>query len=137
MITVRPRRLIYISQKKSEELTGWEKKKHDFKNRSLLGENYQQAEEAMRRWMYQDETDIDGKAWKKAKKELDAKMKADAKELGDVAPVAAATEILLYNKDEEERIRQIEERRQARELQMQMQQTSPQPAKKKSRGMEL
>ena len=124
-------------KKKSEELTGWEKKKHDFKNRSLLGENYQQAEEAMRRWMYQDETDIDGKAWKKAKKELDAKMKADAKELGDVAPVAAATEILLYNKDEEERIRQIEERRQARELQMQMQQTSPQPAKKKSRGMEL
>lgn len=124
-------------KKKSEELTGWEKKKHDFKNRSLLGENYQQAEEAMRRWMYRDETEIDGKAWKKAKKELDAKMKADAKELGDVAPVAAATEILLYNKDEEERIRQIEERRQARELQMQMQQTSPQPAKKKSRGMEL
>ena len=124
-------------KKKSEELTGWEKKKHDFKNRSLLGENYQQAEEAMRRWMYQDETEIDGKAWKKAKKELDAKMKADAKELGDVAPVAAATEILLHNKDEEERIRQIEERRRARELQMQMQQTIPQPAKKKSRGMEL
>ena len=91
----------------------------------------------MRRWMYQDETEIDGKAWKKAKKELDAKMKADAKELGDVAPVAAATEILLHNKDEEERIRQIEERRRARELQMQMQQTIPQPAKKKSRGMEL
>ena len=124
-------------KKKSEELTGWEKKKHDFKNRALLGENYEQAEENMRRWMYQDEIEIDGKAWKKAKKELDAKMKADAKELGDVAPVAAATEILLHNKDEEERIRQIEERRRARELQMQMQQTIPQPAKKKSRGMEL
>lgn len=104
-------------KKKSESLEGWQKTKFDFKYRKHLGENYDEAEDRMRRWMFRDETKIDGKGWKGEKKELDEKMKATVEKMKKVFPVAAVTAVLLYNKHEEDRVARIQRERQAREQQ--------------------
>ena len=124
-------------KKRSDELTGREKKKFDRKYKQYLGKNYAEAEDRMRRWMFRNEIVIDGKGWKREKEQLDKKIKSNVKKMREVFPVAATTEVLIYNKTEEDRVARLQRERQEREQQRLLQQDMIAPARKKSRGMEL
>ena len=125
------------AKKLSKQLKGLDKRLFDFQNRKLLGENYDLAETEMRRWMFRTETKIKGKVWIKEKEKLEEKMEEQEKQLKAAKIKTAAAQILVYNKDEEDRVNMIEQQKRVREQQRETEQTIPQVPRKKSRGMEL